>query len=129
LTGSRRGSIETDERRRRTQYHSLGRHAIATTRIAGNTRHARSLVTGLAQRSEQLAVCPHHTEFGDTDVARCELLVNDERTGVEIADGIDEEDQTYGAAEIQPLERTAQRREEEERVSGLDAGLLELPLV
>ena len=48
-----------------------------------------------------------------------------ERTGVDVADGIDETDDATGAAEIQSRERLAQRRQVEERVAGQDVRVFE----
>jgi hypothetical protein len=51
-------------------------------------------------------------------VAGLELVVDDERAGVHVADGIDQAHDAAGAAQVEPGQRVAERVEVEERVAG-----------
>jgi len=63
------------------------------------------------------------------DVAREELTVDDEGTGVDVAHGVDEAHHPTGPAQVQPVERLAEGREVEEGVARQHAGSLHQPVV
>src|SRR6478609_8941174 len=67
----------------------LGRHAAAAAGVEEPTAGARAAGLRIAQLQEQLRVSPYAREnAGLADVAGEESLVNRERAGVHVADGI-----------------------------------------
>ena len=83
-------------------------------------------------RSEvnSVGVAPHGGEAARVaHVAGQELAVDDERAGVDVADRVDQAHDPAGAAQVEPVERLAERGEVEERVAGQHAGALEQPVV
>ena len=108
----------------------LGRHAPAAAGVEGAARGAGARTLRLAQGPEERRLAPHGGEAARVaNVAGQELAVDHERAGVHVAHGVDEADDPAGTAEVQPVERLAQRGEVEEGVAGEDAGTLEQPVV
>ncbi len=99
----------------------LGGHAPALAGVVGTARGARPGGLRLAQRAEQLAVLPH---LGEATLvahrAGLELVVDDERAGVDVADRVDQADDAARATHVQAGQRLAERVEVEERVAGED---------
>ena len=109
----------------------LGRHAPAPAGVAGPARRARARALGLAERREERRVAPHR---GETRPASRTLparnsLVDHERAGVDVADGVDQAHHAARAAQVEPVEGLAEGGEVEEGVAGQHVGVLEQPVV
>ena len=108
----------------------LGRHAPAAAGVERTARRAGPRALRLAQRGEERRLAPDGGKAsGVAHVAGEELAVDDERAGVDVADGVDEADDPPRPAEVQAVERLAQRREVEEGVARQHARALEQPVV
>ncbi len=99
----------------------LGGHAPTLAGVVAPATGARSGGGWLAQLVEEGAVPPHRGEpAGFAHRAGTELLVDDERTGVDIADRVDQADDATGAAQVEPRQWRAEGVEVEEAVAGED---------
>ena len=108
----------------------LGRHAASLAGVEGATGRTRPRTLRLPQRGEERGLAPHAGETtAIADVASQEVLVDDERAGVDIADRIDQADHSPGATQVQAVERIAEGREVEERIAGEHRGAIEQPRV
>src|SRR5262249_42292820 len=97
----------------------LGGHAPALADVVAATARTGAGGVRRTQRGEQLAAAPDAGETaGLADVAGLELVVEDERTGVDVADRIDQAHHAAGAAHVEAGERFAERVQVEERVPG-----------
>ena len=97
----------------------LGRHAAAAAGVEVRALRAGAAGLRAAQVGEQLGVLPHPLEAAlVADVAGEEVLVDGERAGVDVADRVDQADHPAGAAEVEPGQGLAERRQVEERVAG-----------
>ena len=89
----------------------LGRHAPALAGVVAPAAGARAGGGGLAQLPEQGAVPPHCGEpAGPAHRAGPELLVDDERAGVDVAERVDEADDATGAAHVEARAAPARGR-------------------
>ena len=111
----------------------LGGHASALAGVVGAAGRARAGAGGLAELGEQLGLAPHVREAARVaDVAGQELVVDDERAGVDIADGVDEAHDPPSAAQVQPRQVRVtglggEGVEVEERIAGEHVGVVEDP--
>src|SRR6056297_3351183 len=102
----------------------LGGHAAALAGVVGPARGAGAGRLRLAQFGEELALLPDAGEDPvGTDRTGLELVVDHERTGVDVADRVDEAHHTAGTTHVEPRQRAgsvldADRIEVEERVAG-----------
>ena len=81
----------------------LGRHAATPTGIELPARRAGAGALGLAKPPEQLRLTPDANEpTGGAYVAGPELVVDGERAGVDVADGVHQADHPSRAAQVEP---------------------------
>ena len=106
--------------------------AMHPPRHASNEPHEAQAPALWGSRSDANNADSRHTA-GNPPVSRTlparNSAVDDERAGVDVADGVDEADDPARAAQVEPVERLAQGRQVEERVAREHAGVLEQPVV
>ena len=108
----------------------LGGHATATAGIETAAGTAGAGVRGFTQRGEQVGRLPHGTEAAfAVDRAGLELVVQDERAGEHVADGVDEAHHAAGSAQVEPGEGLSESGEVEERIAGEDLRTGQKPVV
>ena len=96
----------------------LGRHAAALARVVAAAGCARTGRLRLAELEEQVAVAPDAREAAlVAHDAGPELVVDDERARVHVADRVDEAHDAPGTAHVEAGQRLAERVEVEERVA------------
>ena len=108
----------------------LGCHAASLAGIEMATRCASPGRLRFAKLGEEFAVLPHllkSTFVADT--ARPELVVKHERTGVDIADRVDQADHPTSPAKVQTRQWLTEGRQMKERVAGEHFGPVQQPSV
>src|SRR5829696_3877456 len=97
----------------------LGSHAATLAGVVAATTAARPRRLRFAQLEEEVAALPHLREATRvTDRTGLELVVDDERARVHVADRIDQAQDSAGAAHVQAGKGIAEGVQVEERVTG-----------
>src|ERR1035441_7654093 len=100
----------------------FGGHASSATGVVRAARSAGSRASRLAQRAKEVTLDPYGFKSARAHVAGLELLVNDEGAGVHVAHRVDQAHHPSGTAEIESLQRRAQRRKMKEGIAGQHVG-------
>ena len=102
--------------------------ALAGIELPARCTGARRL--GLAHLGEQFALTPDRGEPAlVANVAGLEIVVENERAGVYVADRIDQTHHSTCPTQVEPRKRLAESRQVEERIAGEHIGALDEPVV
>ena len=108
----------------------LGGHTATTAGIETAAGTTRSRIRGFTQFGEQIRGTPHRSEAPSLmNGTGFEVVVQNKRAGIHIANRINETDNPAGTAEVEPGQRLAKGGEMEEGIAGEHMGAGQQPVV